>query len=127
MITLYGIKNCDTVQRALKRLSDAGIACRFHDFKTDGLDIALAQSWFDALGVDVVVNRKGTTWRKLDEATRNGLHANNAANLLASQPSLYKRPVIASPAGLSVGVAQADAKTNVDKSEEGRGGKEYVI
>src|SRR3546814_2331291 len=77
MITLYGIKNCDTVQRALKRLSDAGIACRFHDFKTDGLDIALAQSWVDALGVDVVVNRKGTTWRKLDEATRNGLHANN--------------------------------------------------
>src|SRR3546814_19423428 len=71
MITLYGIKNCDTVQRALKRLSDAGIACRFHDFKTDGLDIALAQSWVDALGVDVVVNRKGTTWRKLDEATRN--------------------------------------------------------
>src|SRR3546814_18656844 len=63
MITLYGIKNCDTVQRALKRLSDAGIAFRFHDFKTDCLDIALALSWVDALGVDVVVNAKGTPMR----------------------------------------------------------------
>src|SRR3546814_13570797 len=81
--------------------------------------------------LDVVVNRKGTTWRKLDEATRNGLHANNAAKLLASQPSLVKRPVIASPDGLSVGFAKADEQAIVDRlrhsrSEERRVGKECV-
>lgn len=108
MITLYGIKNCDTVARARQRLSDAGIEFRFHDFKTEGLSVALAQSWIDALGVDVVVNRKGTTWRKLDAATRDGLTADNAAALLACEPSLVKRPVIAAPHGLSVGFAKTD-------------------
>lgn len=113
MITLYGIKNCDTVQRALKRLSAAGIDYRFHDFKAEGLDAALAQTWITALGVDVVVNRKGTSWRKLDEATRNGLTAGNAAALLAANPSLVKRPVIAGPHGLSVGFAKADEQAIV--------------
>lgn len=108
VITLYGIKNCDTVQRALKALHDAGIAHRFHDFKSEGLAIETAQSWIDRLGVDVVVNRKGTTWRKLDETTRNGLTAENAAELLAAHPSLVKRPVIAGPHGLSVGFAKRD-------------------
>lgn len=108
MITLYGIKNCDTVQRARKRLDAEGIAYRFHDFKTDGLSRALAQSWIDALGVDAVVNRKGTTWRRLDAATRDGLGAGNAAALLAREPSLVKRPVIAAPCGLSVGFAKTD-------------------
>lgn len=108
MITLYGIKNCDTVARARQRLSEAGIDFRFHDFKTEGLDVALAQSWIDALGVETVVNRKGTTWRKLDEATRHGLTADNAAALLTAQPSLVKRPVIAAPGGFSVGFAKSD-------------------
>lgn len=108
MITLYGIKNCDTVQRALKRLSDEGIAHQFHDFKTQGLSAELAQRWIDALGVDVVVNRKGTTWRKLDEATRENLSAANAAALLAREPSLVKRPVIDHDGRLSVGFAKAD-------------------
>jgi arsenate reductase len=69
MLVVYGIKNCDTVQRALKAL-DAAPASRsqFHDFKAAGLaSVETAQDWIDALGVDVVVNRKGTTWRKLDD------------------------------------------------------------
>ncbi|MFT4048083.1 MAG: Spx/MgsR family RNA polymerase-binding regulatory protein [Solimonas sp.] len=108
MITLYGIKNCDTVQRALKRLGDEGIAFRFHDFKSEGLPRELAQRWIDALGVDTVVNRKGTTWRKLDAATRDGLTAANAAALLAREPSLVKRPVIDRDGALSAGFAKAD-------------------
>ncbi|WP_028007192.1 arsenate reductase [Solimonas flava] len=108
MITLYGIKNCDTVQRARRRLDDDGIAYRFHDFKTEGLSAALAQQWLDALGVDVVVNRKGTTWRRLDEATRAGLDASNAAALLAREPSLVKRPVIVWPGGILAGFAKSD-------------------
>lgn len=109
MITLYGIKNCDTVQRALKSLDAAGIAYRFHDFKTEGLSRELAQTWIDTLGVDVVVNRKGTTWRKLDEATRAALNADNAAALLASQPSLVKRPLIAHAGSLHAGFAKTEA------------------
>jgi len=115
MITLYGIKNCDTVQRARKRLDSEGIAYRFHDFKTDGLSRELAQRWIAALGVDVVVNRKGTTWRKLDDATRDGLTAGNAAALLAREPSLVKRPVIDAPRGLSVGFAKTDEAAIVDR------------
>jgi arsenate reductase len=111
MITLYGIKNCDTVQRALKSLDAAGIAYRFHDFKAEGLSQAQAQTWIDALGVDVIVNRKGTTWRKLDEATRDGMTAANAAALLASQPSLVKRPVIASGTWLHAGFSKTEADT----------------
>ncbi|WP_028081276.1 Spx/MgsR family RNA polymerase-binding regulatory protein [Solimonas soli] len=108
MITLYGIKNCDTVQRARRRLDDEGIAYRFHDFKSEGLSRELAQRWIDALGVDGLVNRKGTTWRKLDAATREGLSATNAAALLAREPSLVKRPVIDRSGSLSAGFAKAD-------------------
>lgn len=115
MIIVHGIKNCDTVQRALRRLTEAGIAYRFHDFKTEGLPRELAQSWIDALGVDVVLNRKGTTWRKLDEATREGVTAANAAALLSSQPSLVKRPVIVKGKWVSVGFAPADEAAILNK------------
>ena len=108
MLTVYGIKNCDTVQRALKALDAAGIAFQFHDFKSAGLSKETAQGWIAALGVDVVVNRKGTTWRKLDDETRDGLTAANAAALLSREPSLVKRPVFAYPGGLAVGFAKAD-------------------
>lgn len=108
MVVVHGIKNCDTVQRALRRLTEAGIAFRFHDFKAEGLPRELAQSWIAALGVDSVVNRKGTTWRKLDEATREGLNADNAAALLASQPSLAKRPVIVRGGYIHAGFAATD-------------------
>ncbi|NGY06361.1 Spx/MgsR family RNA polymerase-binding regulatory protein [Solimonas terrae] len=108
MITLYGIKNCDTVQRARKRLDAEGIAYRFHDFKRDRLSHELAQRWIDALGVDAVVNRKGTTWHKLDDAKRAGLTTTDAAALLAREPSLVRRPVIDRDGALSVGFAKVD-------------------
>ena len=95
MLSVYGIKNCDTVQRALSRLREAGVAHRFHDFKIEGLSLATAQRWIDALGVDTVVNRKGTTWRGLDEATRAAVvDASSARAALLAHPSLIKRPVV---------------------------------
>lgn len=115
MITLYGIRNCDSVKRARERLDAAGIAYHFHDFKIDGLSRELAQSWIDSVGVDTVVNRKGTTWRKLDDATRENLGGHNAAALLAREPSLVKRPVIACPAGLIVGFAKASEQAILDR------------
>lgn len=108
MVVVYGIKNCDTVQRTLKALDAAGITHRFHDFRKDGLNAAQAQAWVDALGVDTVVNRRGTTWRKLDDSTRDNLSADTAAALLAEQPSLVKRPVIEHPGGVLVGFARKD-------------------
>ena len=108
MMTLYGIPNCDTVKRARTRLAEAGIDFVFHDFKKQGLSVQTAQGWIDALGLDVVLNRKGTTWRKLDEAQRNAVTAANAAELLAAQPSLVKRPVIDSGKELMVGFAKSE-------------------
>lgn len=115
MITLYGIKNCDTVKRARERLDQAGIAYRFHDFKTEGLTRELAQSWIDALGMDVVVNRKGTMWRKLDDATKSSLTEANAAELLSRVPSLVKRPVFAYKGGLMIGFAKTDEQAILDR------------
>jgi arsenate reductase len=108
MIIVYGIKNCDTVQRALARLKDEGIEFRFHDFKAEGLSSERAARWIAALGVDTVVNRKGTTWRKLDAQAQAEVAQGEAAKVLASHPSLVKRPVIESPKGITVGFAKAD-------------------
>lgn len=119
MITVYGIPNCDTVQRALRALDAAGIAYRFHDFKREGLSRERAQAWIDALGVDTVVNRRGTTWRKLDERTRNGLTPATAADLLVREPALVKRPVIEHGVAISVGFAKTEETAIVERLRQG--------
>ena len=95
MTTLYGIPNCDTVKKARAWLDEAGIAYRFHDFKKAGVpDDALAR-WIDALGWERLVNRQGTTWRKLDAAVQSRVtDAASAAALMREQSSVIKRPVI---------------------------------
>ena len=117
MITVYGIKNCDTVQRALTRLKDEGIDFRFHDFKAEGLSSERAAQWIAKLGVDTVVNRKGTTWRKLDAQTQAKVAQSEgeAAKVLASNPSLVKRPVIQSSKGVTVGFAKGDEDAVLSK------------
>lgn len=93
-ITVFGIKNCDTVKKARAWLSGRGIEYHFHDFRADGLDRKLAQNWIDELGLDVVVNKRGTTWKQLDTATREQMTAQNAPALLQENPTLVKRPVL---------------------------------
>ena len=94
-ITLYGIPNCDTVKKARAWLADQGIAYRFHDFKKDGVPPAQLDAWLDALGWEKLVNRQGTTWRKLDPATQAGVRdVASARRLLLAQPSAIKRPVV---------------------------------
>jgi Spx/MgsR family transcriptional regulator len=93
-ITLYGIRNCDTVKKARAWLERHGIEYRFHDFRVDGLSETLARQWIDELGIDVVVNKRGTTWRQLDDTTRATLNAENAPALLVEKPALIKRPVL---------------------------------
>ena len=108
-LTLYGIPNCDTVKKARRWLDDHGVAYRFHDFRKDGLDAAQLQGWIDALGWEKLLNRSGTTFRKLPDADKDGLDAARAKVLMLDQPAMIRRPVVEGPdGGVSVGFS-ADA------------------
>lgn len=94
-ITLYGIPNCDTVKKARTWLDSRGLPHQFHDFKKAGVPADRLPGWIDALGWETVINRKGTTWRALDESTRAGVtDAGSACALALSNASLIKRPVV---------------------------------
>lgn len=107
-LTLYGIPNCDTVKKARRWLDDHGVAYRFHDFRKDGLDPAKLQGWIDALGWDKLLNRSGTTFRKLPDAAKEGLDAAAAKALMLDQPAMIRRPVVEAAGGLSVGFSADD-------------------
>ena len=91
---VYGIRNCDTVTKARRWLDDQGIAYRFHDFRSDGLELARVERWLVELGWEQLINRRGTTWRQLDAKTRDGISATTAAELLLTRPTLIRRPVL---------------------------------
>jgi len=105
IITVYGIPNCDSVKQARSWLTGHGLAYEFHDFRKQGVPIAQLPGWLAAAGWELLLNRKGTTWRKLGEATRLAvMDAPSAAALMLAQPSVIKRPVVVWPNGqLSVG------------------------
>jgi Spx/MgsR family transcriptional regulator len=105
MITLYGIPNCDTVKRARAWLAEAGLEVAFHDFKKLGVPVAELPAWLQAQGRDKLVNRAGTTWRKLDEAVKAAVVDDaSAIALMQREPSVIKRPVVRWPDGaLTVG------------------------
>ena len=94
-ITLYGIPNCDTVKKARTWLTEQGIEHDFHDFKKAGLDATQAQAWLKDVERDVLVNRKGTTWRALPQQRRDAITDDAAAvALMVENPSVVKRPVL---------------------------------
>lgn len=94
MITLYGIKNCDTVKKARKWLDEHGVDYQFHDFRADGLDRADVQAWLDELGWQNLVNKRSTSWKALDEDARQGMTAESALLAIMEQPTLIKRPLL---------------------------------
>ncbi|WP_369060136.1 ArsC family reductase [Caulobacter sp. 73W] len=94
MITMYGIKNCDTVAKARKWLEAKGVAYDFHDYKAVGIDRPRLQAWVEEFGWETVLNRAGTTFRKLPEADRQDIDAPKAIDLMLAQPSMIKRPVL---------------------------------
>ena len=97
---VYGIPNCDSVKKARVWLSEQGLEYDFHDFKKLGVPPARLQDWLRACGWEVVLNRKGTTWRKLDPATQAAaVDAASAQALMLAQASVIKRPVIEWPSG----------------------------
>jgi Spx/MgsR family transcriptional regulator len=92
---VYGIPNCDTVKKARSWLDGRGIGYRFHDFKKDGVPPDRLEAWCDRLGWEPLVNRKGTTWRKLDAQAQAAVaDASSARALMKAQPSVIKRPVV---------------------------------
>ncbi|MBX9912972.1 MAG: ArsC family reductase [Pseudomonadaceae bacterium] len=93
-ITLYGIKACDTMKKARSWLDQQSIGYVFHDYKTLGIDQANLQKWCNEHGWDKVLNRSGTTFRKLDEAQKTDLNQDRAIALMLAQPSMIKRPVL---------------------------------
>ena len=95
MITVYGIPNCDTVKKARTWLAERGLEVAFHDFKKQGVPLELLPAWLKAFGRDKLVNRAGTTWRKLDDATKAGVVDDaSAVALMLAEPSVIKRPVV---------------------------------
>jgi arsenate reductase len=93
-ITIYGIKNCDTMKKARVWLDSHGVAYGFHDYKAEGIDKARLQRWAKEVGWETLLNRAGTTFRKLDDAAKAGLNESKAIALMLEQPSMIKRPVL---------------------------------
>lgn len=93
-ITLYGIKNCDTVKKARKWLDDHNITYAFHDFRSDGLDSGKVERWAQALGWETLLNRRSATWKQLDPALRNSIDTTSAIAAMTTHPTLIKRPVL---------------------------------
>ena len=93
-VTIYGIKNCDTMKKARAWLDGHGVAYGFHDYKTEGIAKDKLKAWSDALGWETLLNRAGTTFRKLPDADKEGLNERKAMALMMAQPSMIKRPVL---------------------------------
>jgi arsenate reductase len=93
-ITIYGIKNCDTMKKARGWLDRHGIAYAFHDYKTQGIDRARLEEWSGKLGWEALLNRSGTTFRKLPDKDRENLGPRTAIALMLAQPSMIRRPVL---------------------------------
>ena len=94
MPTIYGIKNCDTMKKASAWLDKAGVAYDFHDYKTKGVERTRLESWVKKAGWETLLNKAGTTFRKLPEADKDGLTEKKAIALMLAQPSMIKRPVL---------------------------------
>jgi arsenate reductase (glutaredoxin) len=94
MVTIYGIKNCDTMKKARAWLDAHKIAHDFHDYKVLGIDRATLEGWAGMVGWDLLLNRAGTTFRKLPDADRQGMTEKKAFALMLAQPSIIKRPVL---------------------------------
>ena len=102
-ITIYGIKNCDTMKKARAWLDGHGVAYEFHDYKAKGIDAGRLAGWARAVGWETLLNKAGTTFRKLPDADKAGLDEARALKLMLAQPSMIKRPVLEHGDGLLVG------------------------
>jgi arsenate reductase len=123
-VHLYGIPNCDTVKKARTWLAARGIDHRFHDYKVEGADRKTLAAWAKVVGWEVLLNRAGTTFRKLPDEAKEGLDERKALALMVAQPSLIKRPVLVAAGTLLVGFSpeKYSALTPPQPSRGGTGG-----
>ena len=96
MTTLFGIKNCDTIKKARNWLGEHDIKFQFHDYRTDGLEKSQLEQWCQELGWEQLLNRRGTTWRKLPDEIKESIDENSAIALMLEQPAMIKRPLLES-------------------------------
>ena len=103
IVTIHGIKACDTMKKARDWLAANGVTHTFHDYKQVGIDRATLRRWVDQVGWDILLNRSGTTFRKLPDADREDLTSEKAVALMLAQPSMIKRPILDVDGRLTVG------------------------
>ena len=112
MTTLYGIGNCDTVRKARRWMDGHGIDYRFHDTRRDGLDSKMLQEWERQLGWEQLLNRRGTSWRKLPDSVRDSIDRTGALRIMLEQPAIIRRPLLDEGGRLHLGFS-ADAYRSV--------------
>jgi arsenate reductase len=110
MTVMYGIKNCDTIKKARTWLESHKVEYDFHDYKSAGIDRAMLEGWVKKVGWEVLLNRAGTTFRKLPDGDKEGLNEKKAIALMLAQPSMIKRPVLEAKGKLTVGFKPDDYK-----------------
>lgn len=103
MIILYGIKNCDTVKKARKWLDEKTISYQFHDLRADGLTSEMVNQWIKSVGWETVLNKRGTTWRKLAPDTQQQVTGKNVTELLLEHPAMIKRPILDADGNITIG------------------------
>ncbi len=116
---IYGIKNCDTVKKALMWLSQYGMEHRFHDFRKDGLDEKMLRAWVKELGWETLLNRRGATWRGLPETAKEPLDETRAIALMMAHPAVIKRPVLDLGASRHVGFSAEEYNLLFPKQSRG--------
>ena len=116
---IYGIKNCDTMKKARAWLDSHGVGYDFHDYKTDGIAKEKLAGWSDEVGWETLLNRAGTTFRKLPDADKEGLNERKAIALMLAQPSMIKRPVLELGGKLVVGFKPEIYEKEVGKGKKG--------
>ena len=93
-VTLYGIKSCDTVKKARKWLNDHSVPFTFHDFRVDGINNALINNILKQIDIEILINKRGTSWRKLSDKEKNIKNKTKAVDLMLNNPTIIKRPVL---------------------------------
>ena len=106
MLTIYGLRNCDSCRKARKYLAERGIEFRFHDVRKDGLDIQMLERWADKVGWETLLNRRSLTWREVPQSVRDTMTRDRARALMVEEPTLVKRPVLESGAFTAVGFSE---------------------
>lgn len=114
MVTIFGIKNCDTVRKALKWAEEQNIEHAFHDFRKTPLSEGDVARWLEAVGADILINKRGLTYRNLDDASKQVLEGEKAIPLLIEQPTLMKRPIFDLDGQFIVGFKDAEKQAILD-------------